>query len=279
MLIRYLLLLFWVVPLQAQPPAERIISLAPHITEILFEIGAGEQVVGTVNYSDYPQEATLIPEVGGYNRLDLERIIQLHPDLVLGWHSGNSYIEIERLRSLGLRVVITEPRQLGDVAGLMEQYGQLVGREELASQQADRYRKGLQQLRDKYQHQAPLMVFYQVWNSPLITVNGEQIISNAIELCGGVNVFASLDTLSPQIGIEAVLEKNPEVIIASGMDESRPEWLDEWNRYPVLRAVERQNLYHVPPDILQRHGPRLIKGVEALCRVLTLTRAKDQPQY
>ncbi len=254
--------------------AVRIISLAPHITEILFEIGAGEQIVGTVSYSDYPNAAKEIPRIGGYNRLDLESILEKRPDLVLGWESGNSPVEIEQLKALGLHVVVTEPRQLGDVAALMERYGQLVGREEQARKKAARYRQRLQQLRDNYQHQLPLTVFYQVWNSPLITVNGEQIISDVVELCGGVNVFASLDTLSPRVSVEAVLEKNSQVIIASGMDESRPEWLDGWSQYPTLQAVQNGNLYHVPPDILQRHGPRLVKGVEAVCRVLAMAREK-----
>lgn len=259
--------------------AKRIISLAPHITEILFKIGAGDRLVGTVSYSDYPKAAREIPRVGGYNRLDLETILERRPDLVLGWGSGNSPAELEQLRVLDLPVVVTEPRQLGDVADLMERYGQLIGTEEQARKEAARYRQRLQQLRDKYQHQSPLTVFYQVWNSPLITVNGEQIISDAVELCGGVNVFAYLDTLSPRVSVEAVLEKNAQVIIASGMDESRPEWLDAWVQYPALQAVQSGNLYHVPPDILQRHGPRLVEGVEAVCRVLAEVRGKDQPLY
>jgi len=274
MLIRIFLLLIWALPLQAETPAQRIISLAPHITEILFEVGAGEQIVGTVNYSNYPEAATRIPQVGGYNRLDLEAILQLHPDLILGWESGNSTVEIERLRALGLSVRLSEPHRLEDIAQLMEQFAVLTGHAKQGQRRAEAYRQRLDQLRARYADAVSVTVFYQVWNQPLITINDQQVISDVIRLCGGTNVFAELDSLSPRISVEAVLQRNPQVIIASGMDASRPEWLDEWSRYPSLQAVSAANLYHVPPDILQRHGPRLAEGAEQLCLALEHARSK-----
>jgi iron complex transport system substrate-binding protein len=270
-----LLLLALSTGLQVQAEAGRslrVVSLAPHLTELLFEIGAGGQIVGTVNYSDYPPAALQIPVVGGYNRLDLESIIAVAPDLIVGWESGNAPAELERLRKLGFPLHLSEPRRLEDVATLMEQLGQLLGREAQAGERARRYRLRLQQLQRQYSQQPPLSVFYQLWNRPLLTINGEQIISHVIELCGGRNIFAGLDSLSPQISIEAVLQHNPQVIIASGMDGARPEWLDGWKSYPVLRAVQQGHLYHVPPDILQRHGPRLIEGAEQLCSALQRAR-------
>jgi len=275
MLIRIFLLLIWALPLQAETPAQRIISLAPHITEILFEVGAGEQIVGTVNYSNYPEAATRIPQVGGYNRLDLESILQLQPDLILGWESGNSTVEVERLRALGLPVRLSEPHRLEDIAVLMEQFGTLTGHAEQGHRRAKVYRQRLERLRSRYADASPVTVFYQVWNQPLITINGAQVISDVIALCGGENVFADLDGLSPRISVEAVLQRNPQVIIASGMDGARPEWLDEWKRYSILQAVAAANLYHVPPDILQRHGPRLVEGAEQLCLALEEVRSKS----
>ncbi len=274
-MIRWLFLFFCSTTLWAADKPQRIVSLAPHLTEMLFEIGAGEQIVGTVNYSNYPQAALQIPQVGGYNRLDLEAILALQPDLIVGWESGNNPAELERLQQLGFRLHITEPRQLEDVATVMEQLGRLTGVEQQAQQRAHHYRQRLQRLRDQFHQRQPVSVFYQVWNRPLITINGEQIISHVIELCGGVNVFSGLNSLSPQISVEAVLERDPQVIVASGMDESRPEWLDAWGRYPMLQAVKRNNLYHVPPDILQRHGPRLVEGAEQLCQALQLARSKN----
>ncbi|MBT3309698.1 MAG: cobalamin-binding protein [Gammaproteobacteria bacterium] len=266
-----LLLLLPLCAAVAEPP-KRIISLAPHLTEMLFEIGAGEQLVGTVSYSNYPEAATRIPVIGSYNRLDLEAILAQRPDLILGWESGNATAELERLRALGIPLHISEPRKLEDVATVMESLGTLIGSEQQAKRRASAYRQRLQQLRQQYQQQRPLRVFYQVWNRPLITINGEQIISHVIELCGGINVFANLDSLSPQISVEAVLERDPQVIVASGMDASRPEWLDGWSHYPTLQAVQQGDLYHVPPDILQRHGPRLLQGAEQLCKALQKAR-------
>ncbi len=272
-----LLLLFLSFAVQAdERHALRVVSLAPHLTEMLFAIGAGEQVVGTVNYSNYPEAAGRIPQVGGYNRLDLEAIIASRADLIVGWESGNAPGELEKLRQLGFKFHISEPRRLEDVATVMEQLGGVLGREQQAGEQAHDYRNHLQQLRNRYQGKHLVDVFYQVWNQPLITINGEQIISHVIELCGGRNVFAGLDSLSPQIGVEAVLERNPEVIIASGMDESRPEWLDSWSRFPLLQAVREENLYHVPPDLLQRHGPRLVEGAKLLCEALEEARQKGR---
>ncbi len=270
-MIRWIALFFLLVStvtVRADGQPLRVVSLAPHLTEILFEIGAGEQIVGTVNYSDYPPAALEIPQVGGYNRLDLEAIVALRPDLIVAWESGNAPAEIERLQKLGLRLVVTEPRRLEDVAAVMEQLGKILGRERIAGERADRYRQRLRKIQSEYRGRKVVTVFYQVWNRPLLTINGEQIISHIIELCGGVNVFAELDTLSPQISVESVLERDPEVIIASGMDASRPEWLDEWRKYPSLRAVVSNALFHVEPDILQRHGPRLLSGAEAVCRTL-----------
>ena len=269
-----LLLTLLMLPVAAQPL--RVVSLAPHLTEMLFEIGAGDRVVGTVNYSNYPEAAKQIPQVGGYNRINLEAILALQPDLIVGWESGNAPAELARLQQLGFRVHVTEPRQLEDVATVMEQLGELLGRSTEATARAAVYRARLQQLRDQYHSKRLLRVFYQVWDRPLITVNGEQIISHVIELCGGRNVFHALDSLSPQISVESVLERNPQVIIASGMDEARPEWLDGWRRYPTLQAVVDNHLFHVPPDILQRHGPRLVEGAEQLCKALQKAREKSE---
>lgn len=274
-MIRTLLLFLVSFAVQAGSGELRIVSLAPHLTEILFEIGVGHQIVGTVNYSNYPEAAKKIPQVGGYNRLDLEGILAKQPDLVLGWESGNAPAELERVRQLGLEVIVTEPHQLEEVAQVMELLGERLGHAQQAKERAARYRQQLQQLREQYQQQRSVTVFYQVWNRPLITVNGEQVISDVIELCGGRNIFADLDGLSPQISVEAVLARNPQVIIASGMGVSRPEWLEDWKRYPVLQAVQQENLFHVVPEILQRHGPRLVEGAAAVCDILENVRSKN----
>lgn len=254
-------------------PARRIVSLSPHITELLFAAGAGDRVVGTVDYSDYPPAAKLLPRVGGHS-LDLEAIVALKPDLVLGWQSGNAVAAVARLRALGLTVHLSEPKRIEDVAGELERIGKLAGTEATANAAAKAFRERYAQLAARYSRRPSVAVFYQIWKQPLMTVNGKQIISDAIRLCGGRNVFAQLPILAPTVTVEAVIAANPEVIVASGMGESRPEWLDDWRRWTTLTAVARDNLYFVPPDLLQRHTPRILDGAEKLCIHLEAARGK-----
>ena len=253
-------------------PARRIVSLAPHITESLFAAGAGERIVGTVDYSDYPEAAKGIRRVGGYSRVDLEAVAALKPDLVIAWQSGNAAAHLDKLKSLGLPLYITQPNRIEDIARSLEQFGRLSGTEAAAGQAAKTFRERLAKLRAEYGSRPPVRVFYQVWRQPLTTVNGRQIISDAIRLCGGVNVFADLAGLAPNVSVEAVLAANPEAIVASGMGEERPEWLDDWKRWTRMTAVVRGNLFFIPPSMIQRHTPRLLDGAEQFCAHLDVAR-------
>ena len=255
-------------------PAQRIVSLAPHVTEVLFAAGAGERIVGTVDYSNFPEAAKRIRRVGGYSRIDLEAVAALKPDLVIGWHSGNAPAHVDKLKSLGLTVYVARPHRFEDIAASIEQYGRLAGTQSSAEPAAATFRQRLAELRLRYASRRPVRVFYQVWQKPLTTINGQQIISDAIGVCGGVNVFAELPVLAPKINTEAVLVANPEAIIASGMDEQRPEWLDDWRRWPQLDAVTRGNLFFIPPDLIQRHSPRLLDGAAMLCEQLEAARGR-----
>lgn len=255
-------------------PAERIVSLAPHATEMLFAAGAGDRLVGAVSHSDYPPAARAVPRVGDYNAVDLERIVALRPDLVIAWHSGNGPGLAARLRALGLTVYESEPRQLADIPRALTAFGRLAGTEAIANAAAAEFRARRAALAQRYADRPQVRVFYQIWKQPLMSVNGEHLISHVIRLCGGKNVFANLSTLVPRLSIEAVLARNPEVIVASGMGEERPEWLDDWRAWPALTAVRRGNLFHVPPDLIQRHSPRVLDGAERLCEQLELARQR-----
>lgn len=258
-------------------PAERIVSLAPHATEMLFAAGAGDRVVGAVEHSDYPPLAQKLPRVGRYESLDLETIVALKPDLVVAWHSGNPPHQVNRLKELGLAVFISEPRRLEDIPSTLERLGILAGTERTAGTAAAAFRTELTRLREHYGGRRPVSVFYEVWNRPLMTVNGEQIISQVITLCGGRNIFADLPTLAPQVDREAVLAADPEAIVGGGMGEMRPEWLDEWRAWPQLQAVRLGNLFFVPPDFIQRPTPRILEGARLLCDQLDQARAKLPP--
>ncbi len=257
--------------------ARRIVSLAPHVTETLFAAGAGGRLVGVVDYSDYPEAARQLPRVGSHARLDLEAIARLAPDLAVGWVTGNSAAQVAKLRALGIAVYLAEPGRIDDVATNLERYGELAGTSAVARAAAADFRHRLRELRDRYGARPKVRTFYQIWQQPLMTVGGTQIISDVIRLCGGENVFAELKALAPTIGIEAVLAADPEAIVASGMDEARPEWLDDWRQWRTMTAVRRDNLFFVPPDLIQRHTPRLVDGAARLCAHLDTARGRRGP--
>lgn len=255
-------------------PAKRIVSLAPHLTELLFAAGAGDRMVGNVDYGDYPEAAKALPTVGGYTRFDLEAVVALKPDLVLGWESGNPPASISRLRSMGLTVYLSQTNRIEDVAGELERIGKMAGTEKTADAAAAAFRQRYSRLTTRYSQRPVVNVFYQIWKQPLMTINSKQIISDAIRLCGGRNVFSSLPILAATVSVEAVIQANPEVIVASGMGQSRPEWLDDWKRWNSMAAVAAGNLYFVPPELIQRHTPRILDGAEMLCEHLETARGK-----
>jgi iron complex transport system substrate-binding protein len=255
-------------------PAQRIVSLAPHITEQLFAVGAGPQVVGVVAFSNYPEAAKQIPSVGGYGNVDLEALLQLKPDLVVGWEGGNDGRLLEKLEELGLKLYRSAPVHLPDIATGLRNLGKLSGHTDKGLAQATIFTSRLEQLHKMNQGKPPLRVFYQIWNRPLMTVSGDHLISDVIRLCGGENVFDDMTTLTPTISEEAVITANPELIIAIGMAEERPEWLDEWRKWKTIKAVRNGELRSIPPDLLQRATPRLLEGATQMCALIKEAKRK-----
>ena len=253
-------------------PAQRIVSLAPHITESLFTAGAGQKIIATVSYSDYPEAAKKITRVGGYPSLDLEKIISLKPDLIIAWASGNNQDQIARLKTLGFPIYMSEPRQPLEIARNIRNFGLLAGTSEVADKTADAFVARYKKLEQQYARKKKVRVFYQVWHKPIMTVSGKHLISKIIHLCGGSNVFAELSTLTPQVSLESVLLARPQVIVSGGMGKSRPDWLDAWKKWPQLPAVKNGHLYYIDPSIMQRVGPRILQGAEQLCQFLEYAR-------
>lgn len=251
-----------------EQPARRIISLAPHVTELLYAAGAGEYIVGAVAYSDYPEAAKQLPRVGSNNAFDIEAILAQSPDLLVAWQSGNPWGPIAKLRELGIPVFLSEPRALEDVAENLRRLGILTGTEQTANLEADTFLARLSGLRSRYQGKVPVTVFYQIWHQPLITINDEHIISEVIRLCGGRNIFANLPALAPKVGMESILSLDPQAIVAGGVAAVHPNWQQDWQAWPQLRAVKNSHLFHVNPDLMQRHTPRLLQGAEILCEQL-----------
>lgn len=260
--------------LRLAQPARRIVSLAPHLTETLFAAGAGERIVGSVEYSNYPPAAAKIARVGSYSQIDLERVIALRPDLIIAWQSGNAAAHVDRLRALGFPVYVSQPDRIEEVASEIERLGVLAGSAPVAGRAAASFRRRLAALQKRYSRQPPVPTFYQIWKQPLMTVGRRQIISDVIRLCGGENVFGTLETMAPTVTVEAIIAADPEAIVASGMGEQRPDWLDDWQQWTAITAVARGNLFFVPPDLIQRHTPRLLDGAELLCQHLETARGR-----
>lgn len=261
------------VQINLEQAARRIISLAPHTTELLFAAGAGDRVVGVAAYSDFPEEARRKPLIGDYSRIDLERILTLKPELVVAWESGNARSDIAKLDKMGIKVYVTEPRSLSSIAEHIVNLGRLAGTDAQAIMAAAAFRNELASLRHEYAGRALVTVFYQLWGNPLITVNGAHLISEAIRICGGQNIFSDLAPLSPTVSVESVLVANPELIIA-GAEQPPAEMLATWTPWTRLAAMQYGNFFTVPPDYLHRATPRMLRGVRMLCEHLDEARAR-----
>ena len=254
-------------------PAKRIVSLAPHLTELLFAADAGERLVGVSEHSSYPPEARRLPRVGGGAGLDLEAIIALQPDLVVAWQSGNSAGQLAQLERFGLVLFYSEPGQIDDVATTLERLGVLAGTATRGSEAAQAYRDGVARLAQRFSGREPVSVFYQIWERPLMTISGAHMISAWLRLCGGANVFAGLPDLAPTVSLEAVLAADPQVIIAGRYPGKSGDWQRPWRAWPELRAVAGDHLYTVPAEMMERHTPRALVAAEELCDYIERARS------
>jgi iron complex transport system substrate-binding protein len=249
-------------------PAQRIISLAPDITEILFAVGAGSQVVGVIKGSDFPAAARKLPIVGSYTGVDLERVVALHPDLIIAWH-GTFLRELAVLHKMGIPVYLTKPRRLEDIPRTMRHLGVLAGSNANALQAAATYTQRLQALKLQFQQRSPVTIFYQIGDMSLMTVNKDSWINQAITLCGGRNVFAQMKSIAPTVDWEAVVTANPEVIIS---DAEQADWKTRWQRWQRINAVKHQFLFRIDPSLIERASPRLIEGAKQICTALQQAR-------
>jgi iron complex transport system substrate-binding protein len=253
-------------------PAQRIVSLAPHVTELLFAAGAGQKVVGVLKGSDYPPAATALPLIGDATALDLEAILAVSPDLVVTW-PYTTPAQTAMLSARGIPIYTTDIRTIDGIAANIERLGTLAGTDAVAHGAATSLRERTAAMLRGARGKSIVRVFYQVADAPLYTIGGDHPISRAIELCGGVNVFGSLSLPAPQLNVEAVLAQAPAAIVAGTKARERPAWLDAWRRFPSLPAVARNKLYVVDADLLHRSGPRFIDGVAQLCEAIERARS------
>lgn len=256
-------------------PATRIVSLAPHLTEIAFAAGTGDKLVGVARFSNFPAAAQRLPHIGDGARVDLERILALKPDLVLAWKSGNQAGDITRLEELGFRVFVTEPQRLPDVPRLTRSIGALAGTLDAAERAAGAFEREIEALRAHHGARPPVRVFYEIWHRPLLTVNGKHMISDALSLCGGVNVFADAPLLTPSVSLEAVLAARPDVILGGSSAVDPTEFVAQWRRY-AIEGLKGLPVFYVAADEIQRQTPRIAQGAKTICEALEKVRGNRQ---
>lgn len=259
-------------------PARKLVTLSPHLTELVFAAGAGHLLAATVAHSDFPPEASELPRVGDAFRIDTERVHLLNPDLILGWQSGNPPGALSHLTGLGFPLWTVEIRRPGEIADVVELIGQATGTLEAARAAAGDLRRKIAALERRYAGRNSVGYFYQISDQPLYTVNGEHLISRGLALCGGENVFADLSGLAPQIGLEAVLLADPQLLIApriAGLSDP----LEHWSAWPRLQAVRDENFLLLPADEISRATPRFLDSVELACAMMDdLRSGKLEPQ-
>jgi len=253
------------------PP--RLVVLAPHLVEQLYNIGAGDLIVGTVEHADYPAAATKIPRVGNYAGLQLEVVLALKPDIVLYWQSGSSGAEISKLQQLGIRTEGFEARTLDDIATDLNRLGALTQRVTEAQQQAENFRQRLQHLRQQYQQQRPISVFYELWDEPLSTIGPDAWPMQALALCGAKNIFADAKSAYPQVSAEALLQRQPQLILQPVSTTEQRRLTNYADRFATLQAVQQQQFAQPNADLLHRATLRTLDGVAQLCQMIATSRA------
>lgn len=253
-------------------PATRIISLSPHVTELIFAAGAGEQIIGTVKYSDYPEAARAIPRVGDNRQLDIERIIAMKPDVLVVWMHGAYERVLEPLRKSGIPYFFSEPHKLEQIPETLLKLGTLFGTEKQAQHSANAFREQLAQLSGRYQNKSQVRTYYQVWGKPIFTLNDKSIVSDVLRVCGGKNIFGRLSAAAPTLSTEAVIQENPELIITGDSENQAGSGIEQWKPFVSMLAVKNSNLVAVDGDQLNRAGPRIIDGAKIVCEAMEQAR-------
>lgn len=239
--------------------ASRVVSLAPSLSEIVVELDSADLLVGVLDGGERPPILKDLPSVGRYGQLDIERLLSLKPDLLLLWPGSIGPAQREQLKALGIPIYVAEPHGLDQLITQIQDIATQLGRPERGVQRAAQLRLRLETLRQRYRRETPVPVFYQVWDRPLYTVGGRQIISDALAVCGARNVFADLSVPAPQVSVESVLQRQPQMILAT--DQAQ---LDAWKAWPVAQG----RLLRVDDKGLERPSGQMIEATARLCGLI-----------
>ena len=244
--------------------AERIVALSPHSVEMLFLLGAGDKIVGTLDYADYPEQAKAIPRIGGHEGIQLDRLLELEPDLVIVWQTGNQNRDIARIEDFGIPLYISETKRLADIPKELHELAELVGATNKGKELAEAYNNRLGDLRAHYSGRSKVRFFYQLWSDPLRTVASGSWINEMFDGCGGENVFSSTTSDYPQVSLESVIEKQPQVIVVP-THKGKEIPMDMWLDWPEIPAVKNQQMIFFDGDLLHRFSYRTLDGMQQVC--------------
>jgi vitamin B12 transport system substrate-binding protein len=252
--------------------AKRIIALSPHSVELLYAIGAGERIVGTVEYADYPEQAKSIFRVGNYAGIKIEKLLELKPDLIVAWKSGNKAADLQKIESLGFKIHYTQPKNIAEIGDDLRLLGELTGLRDNAEREIERLTTRYLAIKERFSNREEVSVFYQLWHEPLRSVGPGSWIELMIADCGGKNVFNASNAAYPLVSVESVLVKKPKIIIIphhSGGDAKQHNIWSKWNEIP---AIKNKHVFSLNGDILHRFTPRALDGLEQLCKVIDRAR-------
>ncbi|PCI72790.1 MAG: cobalamin-binding protein [Gammaproteobacteria bacterium] len=262
----FLLSLLICLPVNAEKKNLRIITLSPHAVEMLYSIGAGDLIVATVEYSDFPKEALKIPRIGNYTGIQIEKVLALEPDVVIAWKSGNKSNDLQKLESLGLNIHYTHAKSMSDISHEIRRLGDLLGKQAQALVVTNKLNKRYKEIKNTYKDKKLVSVFYQLWHEPLQSVGETGWIASLIKDCGGLNLFNKVKTAYPAVSMETVLVKNPKVIIIPHHSGSIGAKREIWKQWSSIDAVKNNRIYTLNGDLLHRFTPRAVDGLEQLCQ-------------
>lgn len=268
--IGFLLLTFCLV--SKAEPAQRIITLSPHLVELLYALGAGDRIVGTVEHSDYPESALQIERIGNYSGIQIERIVALDPDLIVTWKGGSQAADLEKLASLKLPLFHSYPQNIADIGEELLALGKLTGTEERAIDLANQLNNRYKAIKQRYRNKTKVAVFYQLWHDPFRTLGPNSWISKMIDDCNGKNIFSDAVNDYPVVSMESIVVKNPEVIIIPGHSNNDSSQQTIWQPWPHIEAVKHGRIFALPGDLLHRFTPRALDGLERLCQAIDSAR-------
>ncbi|MEK6731694.1 MAG: cobalamin-binding protein [Pseudomonadota bacterium] len=252
--------------IELKTPARKIVTLAPNLTEIAFAAGAGKYIIGVSAFSDFPLAAKKLPILSSYHDIDIESLLKLQPDLIIVWQAGNMVIGLDRLKQFHIPIYVAKFDKILDVTKVMLDMGRLAGTGSVAQKQAKIFNDNYQRLYKKYARRKPVSVFYQISEYPLMTLNRHTSVGQVIQLCGGRNIFDQTMGLAPAVSVSSVLQADPQLILLSNQTQEPSDWVKQWTQYSELTAVKHHHIYVVNADWVERYGPRMIKGIQAICQ-------------